>query len=159
MPYFLPHQISPPNKLVVLNQICLDLPTTSSEESKWGDDEEDEVADNEESSGGLQKGKEPMESQIADDMTESTEDRKPNPNSNKFDALRKGDGDHVEKDIASNGGQQGGGTSLNVNAVIYTPKKKTKSLVTTKQRIDKAFSKAVEKLDPKSVNVMVTMNQ
>ncbi|KAJ8528115.1 hypothetical protein K7X08_015566 [Anisodus acutangulus] len=74
MPHFLPHQISPPNKLVVLNQTCLDLPTTSSERRKWGDEEEEEVADNEESPGGLQKGKAPMESQIADDMTESTED-------------------------------------------------------------------------------------
>ncbi|KAJ8528122.1 hypothetical protein K7X08_021814 [Anisodus acutangulus] len=74
MPFFLPHRISPPNKLVVLNQTCLDLPSTSSEGRKWGDDEEEEVADNEESPGGLQKGKAPMESQIADDMTESTED-------------------------------------------------------------------------------------
>ncbi|KAJ8535745.1 hypothetical protein K7X08_023465 [Anisodus acutangulus] len=74
MPFFLPHRISPPNKLVVLNQTCLDLPTTSSEWRKWGDDEEEEVADNEESSGGLQKGKEPVKSQIADDMNESIED-------------------------------------------------------------------------------------
>ncbi|KAJ8560851.1 hypothetical protein K7X08_027041 [Anisodus acutangulus] len=74
MPSFLPHRVSPPNKLVVLNQMCLDLPTTSSEERKWGDDEEDEVADNEESSRGRQKGKAPMEGQIADDMNESTED-------------------------------------------------------------------------------------
>ncbi|KAJ8532676.1 hypothetical protein K7X08_012599 [Anisodus acutangulus] len=46
----------------------------SSEGRKWGDDEEEKVADNEESPGGLQKGKAPMESQIIDDMTESTED-------------------------------------------------------------------------------------
>ncbi|KAJ8574077.1 hypothetical protein K7X08_025882 [Anisodus acutangulus] len=75
MPSFLPHRVSPPNKLVVLNQTCLDLPTTSSEGRKWGDEEEEEVADNVESSSGLQKGKAPMESQIADDMTESTEDK------------------------------------------------------------------------------------
>ncbi|KAJ8559267.1 hypothetical protein K7X08_003325 [Anisodus acutangulus] len=49
MPHFLPHWISPPNKLVVLNQTYLNLPTTSSEGRKWGDDEEEEVADNEES--------------------------------------------------------------------------------------------------------------
>ncbi|KAJ8535747.1 hypothetical protein K7X08_034148 [Anisodus acutangulus] len=48
--------------------------STVSEGKKWGDDEEEEVADNVESSSGLQKGKAPMESQIADDMTESTED-------------------------------------------------------------------------------------
>ncbi|KAJ8542371.1 hypothetical protein K7X08_017237 [Anisodus acutangulus] len=70
----LPHQISTPNKLVVLNQTCLDLPTTSNEGRKLGDDDEEEVVDNEESSRGLQKGKKPIESQIADDMTESTED-------------------------------------------------------------------------------------
>ncbi|KAJ8538601.1 hypothetical protein K7X08_029897 [Anisodus acutangulus] len=74
MPSFLPHRVSPPHKLVVLNQTCLDLPTTSSEGRKWGDDEEEEVADNEESSRGLDKGKAPMESQTAEDMTESTED-------------------------------------------------------------------------------------
>ncbi|KAJ8528116.1 hypothetical protein K7X08_015567 [Anisodus acutangulus] len=74
MPSFLPHRFSPPNKLAVLNQTCLELPTTSSEGRKWGDDEEEEVADNVESSSGLQKGKAPMESQIANDMTESTED-------------------------------------------------------------------------------------
>ncbi|KAJ8528119.1 hypothetical protein K7X08_021811 [Anisodus acutangulus] len=74
MPSFLPHRVSPPNKLVVLNQTCLDLPTTSSDGRKWGDDEDEEVADNVESSIGLQKGKAPIESQIADDMTESTED-------------------------------------------------------------------------------------
>ncbi|KAJ8574076.1 hypothetical protein K7X08_025881 [Anisodus acutangulus] len=74
MPYFLPHRVSPPNKLVVLNQTCLDLPITSSEGRKWGDDEEKEVADNEESSRGLDKGKAPMESQTTDDMNESTED-------------------------------------------------------------------------------------
>ncbi|KAJ8528120.1 hypothetical protein K7X08_021812 [Anisodus acutangulus] len=76
MPSFLPHRVSPPNKLVVLNQTCLDLPTTSSEGRKWRDDEEEEVADNVESSSGLQKGKAPIESQIADDMTESIEGRK-----------------------------------------------------------------------------------
>ncbi|KAJ8527283.1 hypothetical protein K7X08_029760 [Anisodus acutangulus] len=74
MPSFLPHRISPPSKLVVLNQACLDLPTASSEERKWGDDEEVEVADNEDSSRRLDKGKAPMESQNADDMNESTED-------------------------------------------------------------------------------------
>ncbi|KAJ8537262.1 hypothetical protein K7X08_035663 [Anisodus acutangulus] len=71
MPSFLPHRISPPSKLVVLNQACLDLPTASSEERKWGDDEEVEVADNEDSSRRLDKGKAPMESQNADDMNES----------------------------------------------------------------------------------------
>ncbi|KAJ8552142.1 hypothetical protein K7X08_028585 [Anisodus acutangulus] len=74
MPSFLPHRISPPSKLVVLNQACFDLPTASSEERKWGDDEEVEVADNEDSSRRLDKGKAPMESQNADDMNESTED-------------------------------------------------------------------------------------
>ncbi|KAJ8530344.1 hypothetical protein K7X08_037179 [Anisodus acutangulus] len=74
MPSFLPHRISPPSKLVVLNQACLDLPTASSEERKWGDDEEVEVTDNEDSSRRLDKGKAPMESQNADDMNESTED-------------------------------------------------------------------------------------
>ncbi|KAJ8543641.1 hypothetical protein K7X08_025259 [Anisodus acutangulus] len=74
MPSFLPHRISPPSKLVVLNQACFDLPTASSEERKWGDDEEVEVADNEDSSSRLDKGKAPMESQNADDMNESTED-------------------------------------------------------------------------------------
>ncbi|KAJ8526200.1 hypothetical protein K7X08_028677 [Anisodus acutangulus] len=61
MPSFLPHRISPPSKLVVLNQACLDLPTASSEERKWGDDEEVEVADNEDSYRRLDKGKAPME--------------------------------------------------------------------------------------------------
>ncbi|KAJ8552141.1 hypothetical protein K7X08_028584 [Anisodus acutangulus] len=64
MPSFLPHRISPPSKLVVLNQACLDLPTASSEERKWGDDEEVEVADNEDSSRRLDKGKAPMESLV-----------------------------------------------------------------------------------------------
>ncbi|KAJ8534372.1 hypothetical protein K7X08_016100 [Anisodus acutangulus] len=64
MPSFLPHRISPPNKLVVLNQACLDLPTASSEERKWGDDEEVEGADNEDSSRRLDKGKAPMESLV-----------------------------------------------------------------------------------------------
>ncbi|KAJ8558554.1 hypothetical protein K7X08_034083 [Anisodus acutangulus] len=64
MPSFLPHRISPPSKLVVLNQACFDLPTASSEERKWGDDEEVEVADNEDSSRRLDKGKAPMESLV-----------------------------------------------------------------------------------------------
>ncbi|KAJ8535746.1 hypothetical protein K7X08_023466 [Anisodus acutangulus] len=64
MSSFLLHRVSPPNKLVVLNQTCLDLPTTSSEGRKWGDDEEEEVADNEEGSRVPDKGKAPMESLV-----------------------------------------------------------------------------------------------
>ncbi|KAJ8540195.1 hypothetical protein K7X08_030114 [Anisodus acutangulus] len=70
MPSFLPHRISPPSKLVVLNQACLDLPTASSEERKWGDDEEVEVADNEDSSRRLDKGKAPMERNDTDEEEE-----------------------------------------------------------------------------------------
>ncbi|KAJ8531937.1 hypothetical protein K7X08_011860 [Anisodus acutangulus] len=87
---------------------------------------------------------------------------KPNLNSNKFDALREGDGDHVDEYVAGvvtvepidanvDTSKEGG---LNVNVVEYTPKKKTKSLVTIKKGVDKPFSKAAEKLDPKSANVL-----
>ncbi|KAJ8562070.1 hypothetical protein K7X08_011361 [Anisodus acutangulus] len=102
MPFYLPHRILPPNKLVVLNQTCLDLPTTSSEGRKWGDDEEEEVADNEESPGGLHKRKAPMESQIADDMTESTEDIPLNQSCNELptsSSERRKWGDEEEADL------------------------------------------------------------
>ncbi|KAJ8535484.1 hypothetical protein K7X08_023204 [Anisodus acutangulus] len=60
---------------------------------------------------------------------------------------------------ASPGVSKGVGTSLNVHTTVYTPNKKTKSPISTKQWVDKSFSKTNATGAPKPVDMTVTLNQ